>query len=192
MATFAAPLIVLYCCILGTRYVFDIPVELNANWIFRFLITPTLDECAMLAGKSMLLVVLPIILAVSPLFFVRWGWAAGVLEFLVLTALSATLIAGLVFSFRKLPFTCTKAGFQQNALLKVLLCVLGALVFALLPAGIEHWAGASHIRLLVLLPLLALVWWGIYEGRSGQLEVERQIVFEDTEANEIELLQLNR
>ena len=125
------------------------------------------------------------------LFLFRWGMIAGILEFLVLSALSATLTAGLVVSFRKLPFTCAKAGFQQNALLKVLLCVLGVFVFALLPASIEHWSSSNPIYLLVLLPLLALVWWGIYEARSSQLDIERRIIFHDSAQNEIELLKLS-
>ena len=188
---FAAPLILLYCCILGLRYTFDMPVELNANWIFRFLIAPTLDECAVLAGEAMLLLVLPVIVVVSVIFAFRWGVISGLLEFLILTALSATLIAGLVFNFRKLPFTCAKAGFQHNALVKILLCVLGVLAFAILPAAIQHWALATPAALLALLPLLAFVWWGIYEGRAGQLDIDRQIVFHDSLRNEIELLNLN-
>jgi hypothetical protein len=190
-AEFAAPLIVLYCCILGIRYTFDLPVELNANWIFRFLIPPTLDECALLAGKAIFLLVLPLIVVVSILFLFRWGVTSAALEFLLLTVWSATLTAGLVLSFRKLPFTCAKAGFQQNALLKLLVCILGVSAFALLPAGIEHWASSNPLRLLILLPLLALVWWAIYEARSAQLEIERQIVFQDSTQNEIELLKLN-
>ncbi len=189
-AEFAAPLIVLYCCILGIRYTFDMPVELNANWIFRFLIPPTLEACPVLAGKVIFLLVLPLIFAVSVLFLLRFGAVSAAQELLVLTALSATLTAGLVLSFRKLPFTCAKAGFQQNAVLKVLLWVLGVLAFAFLPASVEHWANSDSIRLLILLPLLALVWSGIYAARSAQLVIERQILFQDS-AQEIELLQLN-
>ena len=145
----------------------------------------------MLAGKAIFLLVLPLIVVVSILFLFRWGVTSAALEFLLLTVWSATLTAGLVLSFRKLPFTCAKAGFQQNALLKLLVCILGVSAFALLPAGIEHWASSNPLRLLILLPLLALVWWAIYEARSAQLEIERQIVFQDSTQNEIELLKLN-
>lgn len=190
-AQFAAPLIILYCCILGIRSAFDLPVELNANWTFRFLLGPTLDECAVLAGKTIFLLILPMIAAIALVFVLRWGVVSGLIECLVAMALSATLAAGLVFSYRKLPFTCAKSGFQHNALVKVLLGVLGIFAFALVPAGIQHWAGSSPVRLLVLLPLFALVWWGIYEARVSQVDVERQIVFRDREAIEIELLNLN-
>lgn len=190
-AEYAAPLVVLYCCILGIRYTFDMPVELNANWIFRLLVPPRLDECAFFAGKAILLLVFPIIVAVSVLFLFRWGAISAALEFLTLTVLSATLTAGLILPFRKLPYTCAKAGFQQSALLKALLCVLGVFVFVLLPASIEHWAFGSAVRLLVLLPLLALVWWGIYNIRARQLQIERQILFQDISRDEIELLRLS-
>lgn len=190
-AQFAAPLIILYCCILGIRSAFDLPVDLNANWIFRFLLAPTLDECAVLAGKAIFLFILPIIASISLSFVFFWGAVPGLLAGLVATALSATLIAGLVFPYRKLPFTCAKGGFQHNALVKVLLGVLGVFVFALVPASVEHWARSNPVRLLVLLPPLSLAWWGIYEARSAQLDVERQIVFRDPGQAEIELLNLN-
>ncbi len=63
-------------------------------------------------------------------------------------------------------------------------------MFAIFPANIQHWAYTTPIRLLVLAPLLALVWWGLYEKRAGQLEIERQIVFDDAVQHEIELLNL--
>jgi hypothetical protein len=191
VAEFAAPLIILYCCILGLRSAFDIPVELNANWSFRFLIAPTLEEPAVLAGKAMFLLVVPLILGASVIFALRWDIFLGLLQCVLLGLLSASMIAVLVLNFRKLPFTCAKAGFQHNAIVKVLLCVLGGFIFAMLPAAVEHWARSQPLRLLVLLPLLIGVWWGIYEGRSAQLDIERQIVFRDSPQNEFELLKLS-
>lgn len=188
---FAAPLIVLYCCILGLRYAFEIPTELNANWIFRFLIAPALDECATLAGKAMFLLLLPGLVLIATTFALIWSAISGILEFVVLAVLSATLAAALVISFRKLPFTCAKAGFQHNALLKVLLAVLGAFAFAIVPASIQHWALYATARLLLLVPLLALVWWAIYARRSAQLDIDRQIAFHDPSHEEFELLNLN-
>ena len=190
-AQYAAPLIILYCCILGLRFTFDLPVELNANWIFRFLIPPALEECAMLAGKAILLFVAPLMVVMAAVFGLRWRLATGLLEGMVSLALSATLIAGLVLTFRKLPFTCAKAGFQHRALVTILLYVLGGVGFAIVPAGIEHWANPSPVRLLVLAPLLGAAWWGIRLRRAEQLDIERQIVFRDANQNELELLNLN-
>ena len=190
-AQYAAPLVILYCCILGLRYAFEAPVELNANWIFRFLIAPTLDECAVLAGKTIFLFVLPVIVAIAGVFVLRWSLVAGLLEGMVLIVLSATLIAGLVLTFRKLPFTCAKAGFQHNALVRILLHVLGVAGFAIVPAGIQHWANASAVRLLVLVPMMGVVWWGICVRRAEQLDIDRQIVFWDRGQDELELLNLN-
>jgi len=85
---------------------------------------------------------------------------------------------------------CARAGFQQYALLKVLLAALGVFVFAIFPASIQHWAYTNAARLLVVAPLLALVWRGLYEERAGQLEIARQIVFDDAAQHEIELLNL--
>jgi len=190
-AQFAAPLIILYCAILGIRSTFDLPLELNANWIFRLLLAPTLDECAVLAGKSIFLLVLPLIVVMAAVFGLRWSVLCGLLELLVSAVLAATLIAGLVLAYRKLPFTCAKSGFQHNALVKALLCVLGVFAFAFLPALVQHWARSSPVRLLVLAPLLALIWWGIREARSAQLDIDRQIVFLDPVQSGVELLNLN-
>jgi len=190
-AYFAAPLILLYCAILGIRSSFDLPLELNANWIFRLLLAPTLEECAVLAGKSIFVFVLPLTAVMAVLFALRWGFLCGLLEFLVSAILSATLIAGLVLTYRKLPFTCAKGGFQHNVLVKALLSVLGVLAFAFLPALVEHWARSSPVRLLVLAPPLALIWWGIRQARAAQLDIDRQIVFLDPAQTGVELLNLN-
>lgn len=191
MAAFAAPLVLVYCCVLGLRSTFDLPVELNANWIFRLLIAPTLDEAAVLAGKTIFVLLLPMTIVLSAMFALRWGGAVGVLQFGVLAVLSATLVAVVVLQFRKLPFTCAKAGFRQSVIVKVLLCVLGALAFAMLPAAIEHWALIEPLGLLVLVPLVALVWWGTWAGRSAQLDLDRRIQFQDAAQSDFELLNLS-
>jgi hypothetical protein len=190
-AQFVSPLILLYCCILGLRYTFDLPVELNANWVFRFLIAPTLEEGSTLAAKTIVLLMLPIIVVVSVVFGMGWGFVVGACEALVLAVLSVTLATGIVLSFRKLPFTCAKAAFQQNALPKLLICVPGIFVFAMLPANLQHWARSNPMRLLVFVPFLAVVWWGIYEVRSRQVSFERQITFQETDETAIALLNLS-
>jgi hypothetical protein len=190
-AIFAAPLIFLYCYVLGIRRAFDIPAEVNANWIFRFLLPPTLDQCGMCAAKAIFLLVSPLIILTSAAFWAYWGIASGLLEFVVTTMLCVTLTAVLLLTFRKLPFTCAKRGFQQNAVFRILLAMLGIFPFAMLPAAVQHWGCPSPVRLLLLLPPLGLIWWGIYEVRSRQLDIERRVVFDDPAEDEIAVLNLS-
>jgi hypothetical protein len=55
----AIPLILSYCIILGVRFVFDIPTDIRANWIFRLCLDKAGHECVQLARKVMLTFVLP-------------------------------------------------------------------------------------------------------------------------------------
>jgi hypothetical protein len=60
----SAPFIFIYCIAVGLRFVFEIPTDLRANWIFRFLLDKTHHECIPLARKILMTFVLPTVVAV--------------------------------------------------------------------------------------------------------------------------------
>ncbi len=77
----AVPLILSYCIILGVRFVFDIPTEIRANWVFRLSLDKAGHECVPLARKVILTFVFPWMFAIAfPLYGFLWGWRAGLLQ----------------------------------------------------------------------------------------------------------------
>src|SRR5258708_26368472 len=80
------PFVLAFSIIVGLRTVFEIPVELRSNWIFRLLLDAEKHECEPLARKVILLSVLPWVLLISfPIYTCLGGWVTGCLHTLVLT-----------------------------------------------------------------------------------------------------------
>jgi hypothetical protein len=78
------PLVLAFFVIVGLRLVFEIPVELRSNWIFRLTLDAEKHECEPLARKVMLEAVLPWVLLISfPVYVWAGGWKFGVLHTLV-------------------------------------------------------------------------------------------------------------
>src|ERR1019366_8543805 len=78
--------------IVGLRMVFEIPVELRSNWIFRLMLDAEKHECEPLARKVILVSVLPWALLVSfPIYAYLGGWAVGCLHTLIFVAWSLLL-----------------------------------------------------------------------------------------------------
>jgi hypothetical protein len=67
------PLVLAFVIILGLRVVFEIPVELRSNWIFRLMLNAEKHECEPLARKVMLVSVMPWVLLVFPPIYAYFG-----------------------------------------------------------------------------------------------------------------------
>ena len=72
------PLMLAFCIIAGLRMVFEIPVELRSNWIFRLMLDPEKHECEPLARKVILVSVLPwVLFLVFPVYVYLEAAGAG-------------------------------------------------------------------------------------------------------------------
>ena len=109
-ALLSLPLVISFFLLSGMRFVFNIPSELAANWLFQ--ITERGDKPAYLAGvrRSMLLVVAaPLSLAVLPVYAPLFGWAVAIAHAAYCALLSLIMIELLLWHFEKLPFACSYA-----------------------------------------------------------------------------------
>jgi hypothetical protein len=191
-ALLSAPLVLAYFVICGLRFIFDLPAELNANWVHRVVLDHERHVSAAVTRKIILTFVLPWVLVVClPLYLYCWGVTVG-------GALTVVLIAGcylltdfLLRRFRKVPFTCAYPAWKQHATVIVLLYVLGLWAFAFLLPGLER-------------ALLLRSSWYLW-GLAGMLLAARlvmhklrdddgsshSLVFEDTGDSPFELLNLS-
>ena len=77
-----------YFLICGLRFIFDIPAELNANWVHKVILDRESHASAAVARKIILTFILPWVLVVClPLYLYYWGWTVG-------GGLIAVMIAG--------------------------------------------------------------------------------------------------
>lgn len=136
----SVPFVLAYFLICGLRFVFDLPAELNANWVHKVVLDrESALSAAGIARKIILTFVLPWILAAClPLYLYLWGGVIGGALIAVLLAGCSLLATLLLRRFRKVPFACAYPAWKQSATVTVLLYVLGLWAFAFLLPALER------------------------------------------------------
>jgi hypothetical protein len=185
------PLVLAFFVIVGLRMVFEIPVELRSNWIFRLMLDAGNHECEALARKVILVSVWPWVLLLSlPVYIYAGGWLVGGIHAVIVITWSTLLTNGVLIRFRKLPFTCSFPLFEQHSIVTLLGIVFGFFLFAVVTPQVESWAFSDPIRSVVLVPVAAVGWYIPHYIRQNAMDVEKQLIFEEEPARAIELLQL--
>jgi hypothetical protein len=190
-ALLSIPFILVYCILVGLRFVFDIPTELRANWIFRLSLDPASHECLPLARTILLTFIFPWVIAgVFPLTVYFLGWAAAVINAAVVTVCPALLAAILLLRFRKVPFTCSYPPFRDSAIPLVIAYVFGFFFFVGVGDRLEYWALQSPLSLIFLAPLALAVWYALHRFQQGTIEVDKRLIFEEKQPVDFEVLDL--
>jgi hypothetical protein len=184
-------LILSYCLLTGVRLIFDIPANLPANWTFQFLLDKNAGSVA-LARRVMMSFVLPWLIGIAlPLYLYFWGWKVALLHTALVAAWSALLSEMLLVRFRKLPFTCTYPPFQHSAVVAVILYVLGFLAFTGMTSEFE-FGMFTNPAVGIVFVVIGLACLGIVRRmRREMIDIDQQIIFEDTAAAQFEFLRLS-
>jgi predicted permease len=154
----ASPLGLAVLMILALRYLFSLPVTLQANWMFQT--AHQEGRAAWLAAVQRFVIacgIAPVFLASLPATIAILGW----LRALAVTALGA-LVALLCFErlFRdwcKLPFTCSYLPGKQPVWMMLLRYALGMIYFAAIPPLLLTSSGEAA-AFLALFTALLLLW----------------------------------
>jgi hypothetical protein len=186
------PFTVTFLLLIGMRIVFEIPVEIQANWIFQLMLDSDRQECEPLARKVMLISVLPWLLTLT---FAVYCYLEGVVVASLHTWLvliwSLLLTNVLLIRFRKLPFTCSLPVFKQHSIVILILLCLGFLIYAGSTAEFESSALSEPVRMLGLLPVVLIAWLiPRYLGKNT-IELERKLIFEESAVRTVEALRLS-
>jgi hypothetical protein len=189
----SVPLIFGFFLVLGIYAAFAIPAALRANWIFRLNVDPARHKARSLARKIAITFLVPLLfvpcLAVYSHF---WGWQVGILHSGLISAWCILLLEGLLVRFRKIPFTCSMARFEDHAIVTVLLFLLGFFAFTSVTATLENWAFADPIFFVGFLPLVAGLSFLFYRQRRGLIESDRRLIFEEKSTPVVESMNLVR
>jgi hypothetical protein len=187
------PLTICYFTITGLRFVFDIPVEHRANWIFRAIVDERTLESAAVARKLLLSVVVPaLVCVVTPFMIYGWGWTAALEQLALSLALCVLLVEVLLLDFRKIPFSCSYPPLGNRAVVALVVYFIGYLLFATGGSEMEHWILLKPIRLLWTPIWAAAIWFGLTVYRREVLESAENLVFDERVAEEIRVLGLMR
>lgn len=187
----SVPFILTFLSIVGMRLVFEIPVELRANWIFQLTLDRQRQECEPLARRVILITVLPWAAGVTfAVYFYFAGIVAASLHALLVLTWSVLLTNLLLIRFRKLPFTCSFPVFKQHSIVILIAFCFGFRIYAVSTPDFEASALLNPIRLLSLLPPALVAWYIPRHFAGNTIEVERKMIFEETGPRSFEMLHL--
>jgi hypothetical protein len=177
-------LILAFCVIVGTRFCFEIPLNLQANWIFRFYLNPAIVETRSTARRLLLVFSLSWL---APLTFFSalylWGLFIAVLHTIVLIACSILIIESSILRLRKIPFTCTCPPFQSHSPLVVVAYLIGAIILTTYAPEYEARLAATPAATPLLFIPFALILLGRYRYRNSLLPMDKELVFEEPQNN---------
>jgi len=187
----AATLIMMIACVVGTRVLFSMPMDLRANWVFR--ITSGLAGADYLAAarRSLLaLSVIPLWLGSAAICFSLWPWREAAAHVAALGLFGILLADLCTYALRKIPFTCSYLPGKSQ----VHMVILGALLllyFTLFAVRFERdvlaTSAGSAALVGILLAAAALARWrAVYEAKSDAEWVR----FEDAPPDEVLVLGL--
>jgi hypothetical protein len=190
-AFLSVPLILVYCLVVGLRFIFEIPADLRANWIFKMQIDTGAGESVMLGRALTWTILAPLlIVACLPAYAYRWGWQVALSHLGYVGVMTWLLVETMFVRMRKIPFTCSLPAFKENAFVVVFLLFLGFYLFVRAGSFLEYVAFVDPVRSIVPGIVLGGWWLAIRQYRKNLLEMEKEIIFEEGPVEAVQLLDL--
>ena len=190
-ALLSIPLILVYCLVVGMRFIFEIPADLRANWIFKMEIDAGAGESVALARALAWTILAPLlIVACLPAYAYGWGWPVALLHLGYVGVMTWLLVETMFVRLRKIPFTCSLPVFKENAFVVLFLLFLGFYLFVRAGSFLEYVAFVDPVRAIVPAIVLGGWWVAIRQYRKNLLEMEKEIIFEEGPVEAVQLLDL--
>lgn len=188
----SVPLILSFFLLSGMRFVFTIPAELKANWVFQLSEADGRKECLAGVRKAMFVFgVLPLFAALLPAHVFLWGWPTACFHTFFDVVLSLLLIELLLLNFHKIPFTCSYLPGKANITTLWFLYWLGFATYAYTMASLEAWALEQPLRMAGFYLLASVLVGVVFFYRNRLLDEGFTLVFEDEREPVVRTLNLS-
>jgi len=191
-AVIAAPLALSLFLLAGLRYLFRLPVELRANWIFR-MHEPGNGNALLSGAESFLLCwgVMPVAILTLPAEIAVLGVGSGLLSELMCLLASLALMELLLFQIERIPFTSSYFPGKDPPVVTLLKYFLASsfyvgILSALIRVSLPRPAGT-----ILLLVSLASAWLGARAARLRSRQIVR-LEFEERADAAVQLLRIER
>jgi len=177
-AAVSAPLALSLFVLAGFRYLFRIPVELPANWVFR--VNEPGNRRAFLDATELFLLtcaVAPVALVTLPLEILLLGPRTGIAASVLCLLPSLILMEILLVRFEKVPFTSSYMPGRRPPVETLLIYGMAVMVYVSVLGSIVSWAVKGPRSTLGMCAILLAIWWKVRRGRRedwefGKLEFE--------------------
>ena len=158
----AAPAAIIFFLLTGLVFVFGVPSELRANWLFQTISERKCDVAQCVARRLMLIFLAPLVALVTVIYSAAWGVRLGLEHAAFVSVTSWILIEVLLMGFHKIPFTCSYSSAKHNVGIVLLVYFLSFLFFSPGLASLEHLALSSRsLAPFLILAIFAAVAIGI-------------------------------
>ena len=191
-AALSLPLILIYCFVVGMRFVFEIPADLRSNWVFRLYLDASPGESFILGRALLWTCVAPfLILVCFPGYAYVSGWKLSLLHLAFVSLMASLLIETSLVRLRKIPFTCSLPLFRQDAFVTLFVLFLGYFLFVRVGSFLEYVAILDPIRVILLAFLLGGWWFALRYYRSDILDMDKAVIFEESPTEAVQVLGLH-
>ena len=179
-ARLSVPLVLSFFLLSGLRYIFTLPSELPANWLFR--VTESAGRRRALDGARTAMLwfgIVPLFAMLAPFYFVLWTPAVALAHLVFSVTISILLAEVLLLDFWKIPFTCSYPSGKANVTILWIFYWLAFTTYAYSMAELEAWMVHRPARLMVFYAVAAIVWTGFQWYRKRWDHVGFTLVFDD-------------
>jgi hypothetical protein len=191
-AAVSAPLALSLFVLAGFRYLFRLPVELAANWVFR-VNEPGNRLSFLIAVEDFLLccAITPVALLTLPLEMLLLGPGTGIAAGILCLLPSLILMEMLLVRFEKVPFTSSYLPGRRPLIETLLIYGMAVGLYVGALSTIVTWSLQEPRLTLGLFAALVAVWLKIRKDRREDLEIGK-LEFEEVPEPLIQTLQIER
>ena len=179
------PFALSYCIVVGIRLAFEVPLDLRANWIFRYWLDPSQDDARAVARRVLLGFSISWLgAAVFILTLMFWGWIDALLHTVIWMACTIVLVETLLIRFRNIPFTCPYPSFQSHSPLILVAYLSGFIIFTTYLPQLDQLSVVSPIQVWWLVSLLSAIAAALYAYRKQMLDMDKQLTFDEASSSD--------
>jgi hypothetical protein len=148
-ATLSIPLILSFFLLVGMRVSFAIPVDLEANWLFRLAPIQQIKRSHIGVRKFLIsAIIIPLFVFAGLFYALIWNWEIVLLHVGYGATLSWILMELLFSRFPKIPFTCSYLPGAAKIVFLWPLYILAFRCFGYVAANLEIWLLSDTHRFL--------------------------------------------
>jgi len=186
------PLIMSFFILVGLRFIFTVPADLHANWIFKITEKQGLGKVYGGVFKFMLCAIfIPLLIVFTPYYMMIWDFRMVVAHIIYAAILSLILIQLLLLHFMKLPFTCSYLPGKANIILLWPVYVCACYLYTYGMTFLERWVIADAKRCVVFVIISGIALWGLKRHHALFLERNDAIRFEEEPASHLNILTID-
>ncbi|HET7099801.1 MAG TPA: hypothetical protein VFJ52_01515, partial [Terriglobia bacterium] len=191
-ALLAIPMVISFFALLGMAAAFGFPAELGANWIFRITEQDSGKNSMAGARKAMILIaVVPLLATGFVVYSEFWGLAASLKAIAIGVLASLILVEPLLYSERKIPFTCAYQPGKSSLPVADRVTWLALALYIFSMASLQEWAFQKPLMWAVAVATGLVILNRIITHRNRSFTTGLAVEFENKPLPAVQTLDLN-